>query len=207
MFRPDFIGRKSLYLNPSSDKLTTANIAAIDTAFSDVISPYAYTATVRDDYDSFNFLFSDAGSDLVAGQRLAVGLFLSPQNEQGNLLFQLSGALKLVRSGTITTTSQFFFGRKATNNTVVSDKTAPQNTLASFMYLPSNKLNSGVLSTPVHDSIETEVFSLNLAGGYVYCFGLLLDNVSAVTTDTLKGGVSLSMRKYSSEIEVFRPSR
>jgi len=214
MIRPNFVGSPWMYLNPSADYFSTAELAAIDTAFDPaVVSPYAYTATVADDKDAFNFNMAAAGSVLVAGMRVAFGLFLSPENEKKNLMWQVTGKAKLYGSGTgLATHGSFFFGRKATNNTVVSSKASANNTLASYMLLPSKSVQmpnfpttSGT-TTVIVDSIQSNGFSLYLDAGYVYCFGYLLDNVTA-NNATLYGGINLSFRKYQSEIGVFRPSR
>jgi len=202
--KPDFVGSKSLYLNPSADTFTTADLAAIDGSNGwGTILPYAYTATVREDYDAFNF-GTTGTPDIAASSRVAFGLFLSPSNDKHNLIFQVSGRALFAMQDSGYCFGNFFFGRKATNNTVVSDKASANNSLAKFMYLPSNQVSS-VNNSNIHDSIETEIFSLELAGGFVYCFGYQLTNYSG-TAMTIDGGVSLSIRKYSSTIPAFRPS-
>lgn len=207
--KPNFLGSKSMFFNPSIISFNTAEIGLIDTAISpSVISPYAYTAVVRDDYDAANFNLDAAGVSLVAGQRVAFGLFLSPQNHLGNLLFQLTG--KVMLTATLGTfgglTGSFFFGRKATNNTVVSSKAAASNTLASYMLLPSTAVNMVTSGAPgvLNDNLESELFSLYLEDGFVYCFGYLLDSVQVASA--IVGGMSLALRKYSTEIPEFHPT-
>lgn len=210
--KPNSVGPEILYLNPGIATLSTTNFAAIDTAFSmSTISPYAYTATVRSDYDAYNFVAEDAGGVIVAGQRVAFGLFLSPDNDKGNLLFQVTGKAfyrTVSATGLVGMQGQFFFGRKATNDTVVSSVVGPENTLAKYMLLPNK---SGVMASAaalqsIDYSIEDQVFTLSLPGGFVYCFGFYLENVSG-TNYTMSGGVSLAMRKYSSELPAWSPSR
>lgn len=212
MIKPDFVGPQALYFNPvlATPKFTTANIAAISTAVGamDVISPYAYTATVSDEYDSSNFLLADAGAELDAAKRLAVGLFLTPDNDLGNLLFQVSGSVHINSEEDTNSdfAGRFFFGRKATNNTVVSDLTAPQNTLAKYTILPSvsSWLMNVTKYTHLNDSIQSQVFSLKVAAGYVYCFGYMLDNFGG-NTPLCNGIISLAVRKYRTSIDCFRP--
>jgi len=210
MIRPNFIGAPALYFNPSSDKLSTANFAAIDATYTtDSISPYAYTATVAENYDAFNFKTDDAGSVLTAASRVAFGLFLTPDNEKKNLMFQLSGRVQLESLAGGRTGGFFFFGRKATNNTVVSDKTGVQNTLAKWVSLPAQNFLVGpnnAASNQLSESIQTELFSLELASAYVYCFGYAIDNYHT-SNSTIRGSVDLAFRKYNSELGVFRPSR
>jgi len=207
--RPDPVGPKVLYFNPSSDKLSTANLAAIDSVHAtDTVQPYAYTATVRDDYDAFNFLTDDAASNLVTDRRVAFGLFLSPQNDLKSFMFQLYGKACFLVGGTnVTPKGSFFFGRKATNNTVTSDKASANNTLAKWIYLPSihtsDRLGTG--NRVYTDEINTELFSYELSGGFVYCFGFMMDNNGAADI-SLKGGVSLAFRKYSTVIQEFSPT-
>jgi len=218
MLRAEMVGPKILYFNPSmSSKISTANLAAIKTTAGamDVMSPYAYTATVADEYDTCNFILADAGATLAATSRVAFGLFLTPDNEKGNLLFQVSGkaAFSSVTGTNPLVRGGFFFGRKATNNTVVSSLAAVSNTLAKFQYLPSKfeRVSGGASSgtssgISLHDSIETEIFTLTLSGGYVYCFGYYLENYAASTPDVaLHGGVSLQFRKFRSSLDVFNP--
>lgn len=210
--KPNSIGSKILYLNPSRDVLTTTNLAAIDGAYDNAtLAPYAKSATVRDDYDAYNFDTEDAGSTLVAGQRMAVGLFLSPENDKHNLLFQLSGKINLYLTGTnITVNTNFFFGRKATNNTVVSDKTAPQNTLEIYTMLPDTSIayaNDRTGGQFISQSIKDELFALENSGKFVWCFGVVIDNLSASDV-ALRGTIgALGMRKYSTEVSSFKPSR
>jgi len=214
MIRPNFIGPKALYFNPSiaaATELTTTDLAAIDGAIDfATVNPYAYSATVRDDYDTMNINFSNAGSSLALGQRVAVGLFISPSNDLKNLLFQVSGKASILFSGTsIVPMCRFFFGRKASNNTVTSSKAAPANTLAAYQVLPSIT-SSAVKSTSelfFNDSINHEIFSLESSGAYNYCFGVMIDNHSASNAVGLYGSINLSIRKYQSELGVFRPSR
>lgn len=212
MIKPNFVGPKSFYLNPTIINLSTAEIAAIDTVFAlGTVSPFAYTATVRDNYDTKNFFTDNAGSDLAADRRLAVGLFLSADNEKKNLLFQVSGKVIMnIAAGTAVVNGSFFIGRKATNNTVVSDLTAPQNTLAQFTLLPSQSGYRNSTSTSnalLSDSIQSDVFALQLDGGFVWCFGYMLDNPSAATAATgLRGTISLAFRKYNDPLDVYRVS-
>jgi len=213
MIRPNFIGAKSLYLNPAVSKLSTANLAAIDGAYAfDSYLPYAYSATVSDTYDSNNFCLDDAGANLVAGQRVSFGLFLSPQNDLKNLLFQVSGGAKWRASHATAfggVRGSYFFGRKATNNTVVSDLASANNTLAKFTVLRSwdSLANDGTgLASTFAQYIQDEVYALELSTGYVYCFGYELTNHGSADV-VMRGGVSLAFRKYNSELGVFRPSR
>lgn len=218
MFQPDFVGRQILYLNPTGTgtKISTANLAAIDTTAGamDVISPYAYTATVRDDYDAQNFILADAGADIVSGKRIAFGLFLSPDLEKKSLLWRVSG--KALFSNLVGANPHinfsFFFGRKATDNTVVSSLAGVNNQLAKYMLLPSQSnrylvspaSGSGAGFT-MSDEIESQVFTLDPgATDYVYCFGFFMDNYGAADI-TLNGAVSLSVQKYRSELGVFMP--
>jgi len=206
MLRPNFIGPKALYLNPDQDELTTTNMAAIDAGYSNASSsfkPYAYSATVREDYDTRRFVSADSGSVLVSGKRVSFGLFMTPDNDKGNLLWQLSGKLSLVNTTELgLITSQFFFGRKATDNTVVSSKASANNTLSQHILLPYNM----DFSLPGMElRYESELFSLELEAGYVYCFGASIWNLGADAT--LFFDASLAMRKYGTEIDLHRPSR
>lgn len=211
--RPNIVGAKAMYFNPSNVVFSAAEIAAIDSTYDDaIISPYAYTATVREDYDAINYFFADDGSSIIPnGMRASFGLFIAPQNDKKNLLFQLSGKVVVNTFSNVGCRGFFFFGRKATDNTVVSSKAATSNQLAKYTMLPSQysgigQDNVGSTISQLHtDSIETELFSLELQGGFVYCFGY---NMVADSADmTVRGGMSLSMRCFCSELYNFDPSR
>lgn len=203
--KPNPIGDKSLYLNPSFTTLNTAVLAAIDGAIDQTLMlPYAYTATVRDDYDARNYNFDNAGADLPAGTRAAVGLFLSAENEKKNFLWQLTGKLSMSSIAAASIRGGFFFGRRATSSTVVSNGGSPQNSLAQFMYLPETSV--AVDGTNREYSIRSDHFSLELAGGFVYCFGFFMENYG-VAVAGLKGSASLAFRKYRSELAAHQPSR
>lgn len=211
--RPDVIGMKPLYFNPASDVFTTANLAAIDGAYAyNALLPYAYIATVRNDYDAFNFHTSNAGSTIAAGVRIAFGLFLTPENDKENLLFQVTGKASLVSDNTdVPLITNFFIGRAA-SNTVVSDKTTPQNTMAKWMFLPKSAVSTTNFfvavsgSATYDDSIREDVFTYELEGGFNYVFGYVIDNHGAAG-HLLKGHVHLSFRKYASAMTVFSPDR
>jgi len=208
MIRPNFIGPKALYLNPSYVQFSSAELALVDSVLtSHVIQPYAYTATVNDNYDAVNIGFDDSttGSDIVAYRRVAFGLFLSPENEKKNLIFQVSGQASISLEDAGYMYGNFFFGRKATDNTVVSSKAAASNDLAKWMVLP-NATHAATSNFGMAHSIETDVFSLELSGGYVYCFGYMISNPGAGNI-TMHGTISLAVRKYNTELGVFRPSR
>jgi len=203
--KPNVIGPKVLYYNPSATVLTTANITAIDEAIDpSSLKPYAYSATVREDYDARNFLTSPeaTGSAVPAGQRLAVGIFLTPDNNKGNLLFQLSGRAQFsIATSSADYQMGFFFGRKATNDTVISDLTAPQNALDKFIYLPA--VHTAVGAQAAFASLEIELFSQELAAGFVYCFGFHFDNPTA-SSHVLTGGICLAARKYAYPTSVWQ---
>lgn len=214
--RPDSVGKKILWLNPgvNTTTFTTADLAAIDTVANTAasnIAPYAYTATVRDDYDTARYANAGiAAIDLLSTQRVAFGVFLSPENDKGNLLFQLSANVNVL--GDIANDDnlrvRFFFGRKATNNTVVSSKAAVSNSLANYIWLPNNiAFCSGALGFPsqISSNIESELFGLTLSGGFVWCFGFAIDNMSA-NTASIQFDSSISCNKYRGVLEHFRPS-
>jgi len=213
MIRANVIGSKIFYLNPGNTTFDSTIIAAIDSTCTPAaanVKPYAYSATVRDDYDARNF-FVDKGTvgTIVSGQRLAFGLFLSPENNKGNLLFQLSGRL-MCQFDINYLNAHFFFGRKATNNTVVSDTASANNALDKYMILPCT-----TESLSVDDSsddlfsvmnIQTELVTLSESDGYVYCFGVMIDNLAG-SNRTFGMDCSLSIRKYGSEFPAFIPVR
>lgn len=206
--KPNQLGPKTMFLNPGLTTFTSADFAAIDgDAGSNTIYPYAYSAVVRSDYDSRKFGSTTTNVDLVATKRVALGLFLSPESRECNLLFQLSGSVHYWFNGTSPIAGGFFFfGRKKTDNTVTSSKAATSNELDSWIVLPVNfqyEYSAGLMNA----SIEKELFALNDPGKYCYCFGFAFDNFSVSNPLNTKFHCDLSFRKYNSEISAFMPSR
>jgi len=215
--KPNSVGPKILYLNATEDSFTTAELAAIDTTNAPAAvnySPYAYSATLRSDYDAFRPYIS--AQSLAAVNRVCFGLFLSPDNDKRNLLFQLTGRARLHMADTTECgiNLSFFFGRKATNNTIVSSKAGVNNTLETIQHLPLTvcmasyePIVAGTTNRIYRDiSINSELFSLYSSGKYVYCFGVEIRNTTS-SSQTITFDASLAFRKYSSAIEVYNPER
>lgn len=221
--KPNSVGSKLLYLNPVDVTLSTAEIALIDTAVSPAVgnySPYAYTATLRDDYDTIRVINSSTSALLATGQRLSVGVFLSAQNNKDNLLFQVSGMIRIIGiSAAILEASNagFFFGRKATNNTIVSSKAAVSNTLEKVMNLCPTVINKSPMvwdtsvpeqaSAPIINvGIQSEIFTLAEADKFAYCFGAEI-GCGATTGLGMIFDICLSIRKYNAALANFEPER
>lgn len=213
MIRANVIGPKVFYLNPGNTTFDSTIIAAVDsTCTPDAanVKPYAYSATVRDDYDARNFFVSKGSpATLISGQRLAFGLFLTPELSKGNLLFQLSGRLAL-QFDINYLNAHFFFGRKGTDNTVVSDTASANNALDKYMILPASNECATVddSSDDIYTvlNIQTELVTLAESAGHVYCFGVMVDNLAG-SNRTFGMDCSLSIRKYGSEFSAFTPVR
>ena len=213
--RPNPIGPKSLYFGPGLSQLSTANLANIQTYYGadpSTIKPYAYTATVSAQYDTRNFMLDDSGSSLVAGRRVAFGLFLTPENNKGSMLFQVSGSasFRTSASGSLGLRGAFFFGRRNSSDTVVSSTSSANNPLTSYILLPLDSISTMYSSAPACDlqhSTQTEIYAENSAkSGYVYCFGYYIENYNNADLLTY-GGVSLSIRKFTDDLGIYAPSR
>lgn len=213
MIRPNVIGPKLFYINPNVLSATTAVMAAIDEAAPSLLpSVQAYTATVREDYDSREVSFDGtADSVLAANMQVAFGLFLTPDNDKRNLLFQLRGSFHCLNTGAGRgfINSYFFFGRKATDNTVVSSVAAPANALAGFTIVSPTVHHEAADTDVIRivNDFEKEIVAVELAGGFNWCFGFLLQNMSATAQSLNSGRLSLAFRKYASELTVNIPSR
>jgi len=205
MLKANIIGSKAFHLNPGQTSYDAAAVAAGSSSDSYLVGqmqPNAYTATVREDYDARTFI-SDATVDFIANNRFACGLFLTPENNKGNLLFQLSGEVIVTADAGASLNGGFIFGRKATNNTVA----VGPNALASYSRVPYKSLmqfNDGV-NFCMRYSVETELFTLQQAAGFVYCFAF--DIVNNAGTDGTSGRfcATLSVRKFSTALDVFVP--
>lgn len=220
--KPDYIGKKCLYLNPSEVSFTSAELALIDTAINPVvanISPYGYTSTVRDDYDTVRIVSAATNTAVVAANRASFGLFLSPENDKKNFLFQVTGTVRwtMTAAAGVYTNLQagFFFGRKATNNTVTSSKAGVNNTLEKVMFLPPTSYNFSPITWDVSVpepvggpslicGIESEIFTLAEADKFVYCFGACLENCGSNNVNGIFD-ISLSVRKYGKNLATYNP--
>jgi len=213
MIKPDVVGSKAMFFNPGVSTFTAAELALIDGSRDSAASnylPYAHSATVRTDYDSRRFCI-DAEA-IAADTRVSFGLFLTPENEKGNMMFQVSGQCRIytpVDNGGII--PSFFFGRKATNNTVVSSKAGANNALAVLTLLPPTAVSTrGSYVDEVNSidyAIETTVLAENDYTNYpyVWCFGVALDN--ADNSDiTVRADCSLAVRKHGKSFPVYLPA-
>lgn len=205
--KPSITGPKIIFSNPSAVTFTSAEIALIDDPLSaNTIKPYAQSATVQSHYDSMHVV-PDLACAQVANSRVAWGVFLTPGNDFKNLLFQVSGRARFYITGTsVLASGFFFFGRRASSDTVVSSKASANNTLDKWIVLPSRS-NSNQLSNPcyIHDSICDEIWAERDASGYVWCFGYALDNLSGANAIGVNGFVDFSLRKWDSPVSEFRP--
>lgn len=221
--RPNAIGPKSFFFEPGLSTFTSAEIAAIDQSHnpSSLPFPYAYTATVRDDYDSRNFSTDSGAStqNLLAAQQFAFGLFLSPNYDLRNLLFQLSAHVHVASLGgddahPIRVIP--FFGRTAAA-TVTSSKAAQSNLLSSWIQLPvqaiarhGDNAAGTIIANIVEVSVYQELFALRAStptlGTYPWCFGVLIQNTSGAE-HSMSFHASLAFRKYGTSDLPFYDSR
>lgn len=219
MIKPDMTGRKQFYINPTIDTFTAAQLANIASAMGVTaasIQPFAYTGTVSSQYDAHNFSTDTLGTGcaLADGKRIAFGLFLTPQSDLGNVLFQLSANLDLTAwcANAWYVRPKFFFGRVASTNTVTSSKASANNALDKFSLIAPNA-GSISFAHPTTDfigvnyGVETEIFSIldTTATQYNYVFGCMIENNTGVSA-TIAFQLSLAFRKYGDVLSVYRPT-
>lgn len=207
--KPNIVGKKTMAMSSNLaigfESFTTAELANIDSTYSDeAVYPWARSATVREDYDCINVRLHS--SDIAIGSKIAFGVFLSPNNEKGNLMFQVSGRSQFNASAG-SFSAYWILGRKKTNNTVVSSKAAASNELEKYQLIHSWDTyysNSGAYKSSILD----EIFSFEKSGAYVYCLALVIQNSNGAAATTLYGSfISIQLRKYVSELSYYNASR
>lgn len=213
MIKANRVGDKVFYLNPSVTEFVSGDTDLIAGTYSNLAAsymPYAYTSTVRSDYDSHRFVSTGAAPVQISDvERVSFGLFLTPQNEFGSFLFQLSGSIQVLHTGN-PSMPNFFFGRQATNNTVVSSKVGSNNALAKVLVLPPTSVAYAPAGTDgqamIQYGIQTELFALSETGLFNYCFGASFSNPASSYTSEQYFDISLAVRKHSTTLTVFPPA-
>lgn len=209
--RASSVGPKIFYKLPSIREFATADITAVDSAVDNsALYPYALSATVNQDLATGRFCFDEAGATLGAGQMMAVGTFLTPDNDLTSLLFQLSGKALIRTTTTVPGTvvpMGFFYGRTE-SDTIVSSVAAAENLTIEHMSLPSRDLifTDSIASINSH-SIVDELVSLVEASGNVHVFGFYIKNTHGATAVTLRGSIDLAFRKHKTILPVHDSAR
>jgi hypothetical protein len=201
MIRPNLVGCNVHYEEPAETSLTTADIAAIDsTRNSHDFYPYAYTATIDDNYDEQSYLIG--AQTLPTLQKLTFGLFLSPDLEKQGLIFNVNGHIA-GDFGDSLIHAFFVFGRTA-SDVVTSSKVAQSNLLEDYVILPASAI--GKTSVNQSYSIDRQVYARYVSDGSNYFFGICVQSHSG-SDKTVSLQASLQFAKFGANLDCFRPDR
>lgn len=204
MYKLDHVGSKVIYDDPGISSFSASEIAAIDyDSTSLLVYPYAHSATVNNEYDTWQFVVNDTEA-LLANRKLAFGLFLnSNANEDGNLIFSCVGNISLSHTAashkTIVTP---IFGRTFAS-TVTSSKAANSNLLDRYITLPFQGGGQGTYTS--HFGVSCEVVDVVKSDGEHYFFGFQITNTDTATNNSINFEAGLTFYKDIAGINAARP--
>ena len=159
---PNLSGPKVYLDDPAFVDFTGAELALIDSSdASATVYPYAYTATVAEDFDETNCSLLNV--NIAANQKVAFGVFLTSDDEKGNLMFEISGAVAGTMSPSIVTYA--IFGR-CNASTVTSTKAGTANQLSTYTLLPGRRQYG---NTESEFSFQQQVFAYNSNSTNPFC--------------------------------------
>lgn len=199
------------YTPPNVQEITSAEFNLIDDANTTTnLKPQAYSATVQNGQDARRINTPVAGWSIAASVQAAFGLFLSSENSKGAFMHQVKGYANLLieGSGFDQISARYFFGRRATSDTVVASLAAADNQLEHWILLPTKSDSSHINVTgsrlPLRLSCDEIIYTPKDTGDFVYCFGIQIYNHSA-STATIKGSISLDYRKDTDSLVCYHP--
>jgi len=194
MLQPNLRGSMAHNIHAAPVDFLTADLALIDSdIYSKTYLPYAYTATVADDSDGVSYTIATAAQAIADDQKVALGLYLSADNEKGNLVFNLQGSVSARYSANDVSTF-FIFGRR--DGAVTSTKAGTANQLGRNIILPLDTISQddGLVFASINQSIIIQCDTTDTA--VAYCFALVMENETGGAV-TAKMESTLSMQKYS----------
>jgi len=202
MIRPNLTGDIVRYSDPTLTSLADAEIVLVDSAASSRdIYPYAYTATVSDDYEEANYNLIEKTSK--SAMKLVYGIFLSADNNKKNLLFNASVS---VNAETVDSRVLIYpiFGR-TTASTVTSTKAGTANVLDNYIILP-HILSHCDTAAAIAMNMNTQILGLYKSTGEIWCLGVVIANVSGADR-VLNLECSMQLTKHGTTTDVFKPDR
>lgn len=200
MRKVNLLNNPVIYSTPDSDDFSTAELALIDDSYlGNAQKPNAYTATVKDDYESRRVFFNDP-PDIATVMKAGFGLFLSNEgNLKGNMMFTCVASMNLIVETTPLFTAYALFGRTSAS-TITSSKSAADNALVNWAILPSSlQLEDNTLNL----SVNTNVIAEAQTADEVFCFAVFLSNGTAGAV-SLIGGLHMTFIKDLMGIKVAR---
>lgn len=212
MNKPNLIGSKLIFNDPTRTGLTNAIVDAVDSSTtSSGIWPHAYTAAVSGQYDTHNWTTVATDIDLAAASKFAMGVFLSDQAAPlgGAVLFSCKGSLTFLGEASSEFLVYPFFGRLSSSAVVVQSDSAASNELASYIILPQIGTFRSASTAAVsfnYCHVDQEVLQIASTIGNPLCFGFVILNASATAWNIDMLNCTLSIQKYVNDLPGYNPS-
>lgn len=207
MKRSNLVGNHILLEDQGDKTFTNAIVDAIDSASNSIdVYPWCKSATVQEYRDSHNFHSLGYATTLAQGQKVAFGVFLTADNDKGNLVFDVNGCINIQRDGTNVSVYPIF-GRTYASTLTQSDAAA-SNLLDHYIILPFG-LNPVYEVTNFQDycTFKNSILSIELSDGYIYCLAWVIESHNSGADVGMIFHASLDIQKYSSVTNVYRPDR
>ncbi|AJK28219.1 hypothetical protein [Eel River basin pequenovirus] len=200
MLVPEVQGNQLYYDISSKTEFSTSEIAAIDSNISgDEYYPYAWTSTVNDELANYRY-YVDNSVDLVAGSRVAFGIFLAPDVNKDNMLINIEGAMAFY--GDSTRFNVYPILGTTVSSTITSSKAAQSNQLACWKVIPCETQDGAGYSKLV--SFNKTVLAVEQSSVNTYCLAWVISNHEG-STRSLEFNSNLSMRAWTTPINYHRP--
>lgn len=202
MLKPNIVGEHLIY-DPNvqgSTGFTSADLAAIDADLDQNQQyPYAYSGTVRDDYDACKYYVDDAGVHILADKKNSFGVFLSADEDIGDFLFVCSGRVEIFSEADLMVYP--FLGVR-TGSAVTSSLVAASNSVSDYMLLPCDvSRDTNCLSV----SWREVCCYIHEGNGYPLCHAFTVENPGSDNEIIMRS--SIMIHKWKKEINVYNPSR
>lgn len=205
MQRPNMIGNVLRWdINKVTWKtMTNTIIDAIDRPVSDTNDYlHAQSATVPTEFSAENWGVNDATTTLNAGMKAGFGCFINGNAAQGNVLYQCNGVVSFY--GGINCGIRFLFGQTIASSVTASDVAAANDTIDTIM-MP--------MKSVVSDTnwkcccVENDIIKVSTTITNPFVFGVVIENAGAVDVPLDGLHITLMVRAYIDEIELFNPVR
>jgi len=212
----NYEGSKMLFGDPGETIFTNAIVDAIDTATTSTdIYPYAYSATLQNQFDERNFRSLATDVDIAISSRIAFGLFLADTTETGNtakknVILSMRGSHIFNTEALASIRAYYIFGR-CSASTVTSTTAATANLLSEYIVIPERApVNRSYMatSTPFEQrgACSEDIVKIAFGGtGYPLFFGLVIENLSPSTAYNFDQLVcSLSFQIWDQPLQAYR---
>lgn len=187
---PNEAESKVQYGTPGESLFTNTIVDAIQHPLSSTdIYPWAYSASLSNEWDERNFRSVANDLDLTASRRIAFGLFLSDSQlgdkAKEKILFSCIGSLEMSIETSAPIRVYPIFGR-CNAGSIVQDNAAPANKLSRYIRLPqiSPTSSGGPASSQyiLRSDVKSDVLKIGYdSTAYPLFFGYVIENTHTAT--------------------------